>query len=75
MRFAFGTQPDNRALFGILSGQIEQPDLIYQHMMQDELVLIVPAGHPFALQEVITPDMLRGKAILRRLGIRAALKT
>jgi len=62
--------------FGIMSGQIEQPDLIYQEFMLDELVLIVPAGHPFAHQEVITPDRLRGQTIILReeaAGTRVAL--
>jgi DNA-binding transcriptional LysR family regulator len=62
--------------FGIMSGQIDHPDLVYQEFMQDDLVLIVPAKHPFAHQEVITPEMLRGQTIILReeaAGTRVAL--
>lgn len=62
--------------FGIMSGQIVHPDLVYQEFMQDDLVLIVPAKHPFAHQEVITPEMLRGQTIILReeaAGTRVAL--
>jgi DNA-binding transcriptional LysR family regulator len=52
--------------FGIMSGQIEHPDLVYQEFMQDDLVLIVPAKHPFANQEVITPEALRGQTLILR---------
>jgi len=50
--------------FGIMSGQIQHPDLIYEEFIQDDLVLIVPANHPFADQEVVTPNMLRGQTII-----------
>ena len=52
--------------FGIMSGQIEHPDLVYHELMQDDLVLIVPAKHPFAHQEVIAPDQLRGQTLILR---------
>ena len=52
--------------FGIMSGQIEQPDLAYEDFMQDDLVLIIPAKHPLADQEVISPDKLRGQTIILR---------
>jgi len=51
---------------GIMSGQIEQPDLVYQEFMQDDLVLIVPARHPLADQEVVSLDMLRGQTLILR---------
>ena len=34
--------------------------------MQDDLVLIVPAKHPLADQEVISPEMLRGQTLILR---------
>ena len=46
--------------------QIEHPDLVYQELMQDDLVLIVPAGHPLSRQEVIAPDQLRGQTLILR---------
>jgi DNA-binding transcriptional LysR family regulator len=52
--------------YGIMSGQVKHPDLVYQEFMQDDLVLIVPAQHPFAHTEVISPDMLRGQTIILR---------
>ncbi len=52
--------------YGVMSGQIEHPDLAYQEFMQDDLVLIVPAQHPFAHLEVISPDLLRGQTIILR---------
>jgi len=51
---------------GIMSGQIEHPDLAYEDFIQDELVLIVPAQHPFAAQESIAPEALRGQTIILR---------
>jgi DNA-binding transcriptional LysR family regulator len=52
--------------FAIMSGQILHPDLVYQDFIQDDLVLIVPAKHPFANQEVVTPEALRGQAVILR---------
>jgi DNA-binding transcriptional LysR family regulator len=52
--------------FGIMSGQIEHPDLVYQEFMQDDLVLIVPVQHPLADHEVVSPQDLRGQALILR---------
>jgi LysR family transcriptional regulator, low CO2-responsive transcriptional regulator len=52
--------------FGITSGQLPHPDLAYEEFLQDNLVLIVPAQHPFADQEVISPDMLQGQTVILR---------
>jgi DNA-binding transcriptional LysR family regulator len=51
---------------GIMSGQIEHPDLIFDEFMQDDLVLIVPAQHPFAQEEVVSPDQLKGQTVILR---------
>ncbi len=62
--------------FGIMSGQVEHPDLIFDEFMQDDLVLIVPAQHPFAHQEVVSPEQLKGQTVILReeaAGTRIAL--
>jgi DNA-binding transcriptional LysR family regulator len=51
---------------GIMSGQIEHPDLAYEDFIEDELVLIVPAQHAFATQESIALEALRGQTIILR---------
>jgi DNA-binding transcriptional LysR family regulator len=51
---------------GIMSGQIEHLDLIFDEFMQDDLVLIVPAQHPFAHQEVVSPEQLKGQTVILR---------
>jgi len=50
----------------IMSGEIDHPDLLYEDFIQDDLVLIVPAQHPFASQEVVLPDMLRNQTVILR---------
>jgi DNA-binding transcriptional LysR family regulator len=62
--------------FGIMSGRVEHPDLIFEEFMQDDLVLIVPAQHPFADQEVVSPALLKGQTVILReeaAGTRVAL--
>jgi DNA-binding transcriptional LysR family regulator len=62
--------------FGIMSGRIEHPDLVFDEFMQDDLVLIAPAQHPLAKQEVISPEQLKGQTIILReesAGTRVAL--
>ena len=62
--------------FGIMSGQVAHPDLIFDEFMQDDLVLIVPAQHPFAHQEVVSPEQLKGQTVILReeaAGTRIAL--
>ncbi|HVP21696.1 MAG TPA: LysR family transcriptional regulator [Anaerolineaceae bacterium] len=61
---------------GLMSGQVEHPDLIYDEFMQDNLVLIVPARHSFANQEVVSPEQLKGQTVILReeaAGTRIAL--
>ena len=50
----------------IMSGQITHADLVYEDFIQDDLVLIVPAQHPFSSQEVVSPDGLRGQTVILR---------
>jgi DNA-binding transcriptional LysR family regulator len=61
---------------GIMSGKIEHPDLVFDEFMQDDLVLIVPAQHPFARLEVVSPEQIKGQAVILReeaAGTRVAL--
>ena len=61
---------------GIMSGQVEHPDLIFDEFMQDDLVLIVPTQHPFAQQEVVSLEQLKGQTVIFReeaAGTRIAL--
>ena len=61
---------------GIMSGQFEHPDLIFDEFMHDDLVLIVPAKHPFAHQEAISLEQIKGQTIVLReeaAGTRLAL--
>jgi DNA-binding transcriptional LysR family regulator len=61
---------------GIMSNQVEHPDLIFDEFIQDNLVLIVPAQHPFAYQEVVSPEQLKGQTVILReeaAGTRIAL--
>jgi DNA-binding transcriptional LysR family regulator len=58
---------EQRAIdLGIMSGQVEHPDLIFDEFMQDDLVLIVPAQHPFADLEVVSPEQLKGQTVILR---------
>jgi DNA-binding transcriptional LysR family regulator len=62
--------------FGIMSGRIEHPDLVFDEFMQDDLALIVPAQHPLAHQEVVSPEQLKGQSVILReesAGTRVAL--
>ncbi len=56
----------NAINLGIMSGQVEHPDLVFDGFMQDDLVLIVPAQHPFANLEVISPKDLNGQTVILR---------
>lgn len=52
--------------FGIMSGQTGIDDLVYDELMDDELVLIVPVGHPFSGCSAVPLDRLRGETIILR---------
>lgn len=52
--------------FGIMSGQVENADLVYDEVMEDELVLAVPLNHPFTKEERVSLDRLRGETIILR---------
>jgi DNA-binding transcriptional LysR family regulator len=54
--------------FGIMSGRVEHPDLVFDEFMQDDLALIVPVQHPLAHQEVILPEQIKGQTVILREG-------
>jgi DNA-binding transcriptional LysR family regulator len=57
---------DGRADIAVLSSHMAHHDLEYQPLLQDEVVLIVPVGHPWADGRVITPDILHECAFIMR---------
>ncbi len=52
--------------FGVSSKKIEHHDLEYQEFFQDDVILIVPAGHRWARFGRITPDDLLDEPIILR---------
>ncbi|HLH21261.1 MAG TPA: LysR family transcriptional regulator [Chloroflexota bacterium] len=52
--------------FGLVEATVGHPDLDAQPFATDEMVLIVPPGHPWAGAEALSLDALRGTAVLRR---------
>lgn len=62
--------------FGAMSGRIDNSDLIYDELMEDELVLVVPAGHPLAAEPHTSKERLCGETIIFRedlAGTRVAM--
>jgi LysR family transcriptional regulator, transcriptional activator of the cysJI operon len=51
---------------GFVEAGVSHPDLDVQTFATDEMVLIVPAGHAWATAGVVSIDVLRETAILRR---------
>ncbi|MDI4646449.1 LysR family transcriptional regulator [Cohnella hashimotonis] len=55
--------------FGLVEGRAEGPGLIAEPVMNDELVLVVPAGHAFASRsEVELEEVLKEPMVLRETG-------
>jgi DNA-binding transcriptional LysR family regulator len=52
--------------FGLVEAVVSHADLDVRPFAIDEMVLIVPPGHPWAPAGAISPETLRGTAILRR---------
>src|SRR5437016_531584 len=50
----------------ILSPPVDDPDLIAEPFMNDELVMVVPAGHPLRSREGLTLRDFRGEPFLMR---------
>ncbi len=51
---------------GISSKQIDHPDLKYQELFTDDVILIVPAGHPWSDYPTIYPDDILDEPIILR---------
>ena len=51
---------------GISSKQIDHPDLKYQELFTDDVILIVPADHPWSDYPTIYPDDILDEPIILR---------
>ena len=59
----------NQLSFGLIEGPVQHADIAVEPVMQDELKLIVPAGHPLAKQRnVKMKDALAYPFVLREQG-------
>src|SRR5207248_6079265 len=65
---------------GFVGARLERKGLRYDPLVEDEVVLAVPAFHPFAARETVALDDLAGQSFLERedgsgtiLSVRAAL--
>jgi DNA-binding transcriptional LysR family regulator len=68
---------DGRAELGMAGARIAHRGVDYKELMPDEVVVIVPAAHPWHGRKQITVDELRGEPLLLRergSGTRAALE-
>ncbi len=55
--------------FGLIEAPISMPGLLAEAVMDDELMLIVPAGHPFASRDsVALAEVLEQPLVLREKG-------
>lgn len=52
----------------IIGGGWEQPNITWEHLFDDELWFVVPAGHPFANQEVSLQQMMEETFVIREEG-------
>ncbi len=57
---------DGRLGFGVSSKRVEHRDLEYQHFFTDEVILIVPADHPWAGYRRVFPDDLLDEPMILR---------
>lgn len=53
---------------GFIGARFPQTNLSHAPVVEDEVVLAVPAGHPFALREAIALEELEGQPFLEREG-------
>ena len=56
--------------FGLIEAPVEHPDMVLDSVMEDELKLIVPSGHPLATREdaIYLEDVLTYPFVLREKG-------
>lgn len=52
--------------FGLVEGEVSEPDLISRPVLEDELVLICAEGHPFSGQDSVCMADLDGEAFVLR---------
>ncbi|MGQ9667430.1 MAG: LysR substrate-binding domain-containing protein [Anaerolineae bacterium] len=58
-----------QADLGFIGSEVADPELVCTPVVQDEIVVAVPAGHPFASREVVSrDDLLSEHLILREPG-------
>ncbi|MFB5266325.1 selenium metabolism-associated LysR family transcriptional regulator [Paenibacillus enshidis] len=59
----------NQLTFGLIEGPVQHADITVEPVMQDELKLMVPAGHPLAEQQIVKmEDALAYPFVLREQG-------
>lgn len=69
------------AMLGLIEGPAHRPDLLVEPWVRDELVLVVPAGHPWAGREIAPFELRSAPLLLREQGsgsravVEAALAT
>ncbi|MBX4149826.1 LysR family transcriptional regulator [Paenibacillus sp. LC231] len=56
--------------FGLIEAPVEHPDMVLDSVMEDELKLIVPSGHPLAIRKdaIYLEDVLKYPFVLREKG-------
>lgn len=58
---------DGRAEIGFVEGDIDAPALVVERLAEDELVIVVRAGHPLARHKKLRPsDLVAGAQWIRR---------
>jgi DNA-binding transcriptional LysR family regulator len=57
---------DGSIQLAVVSAQPDEAEMAYRHFFTDHVVLIVPAGHPWARRDVIAPGELRQAAFIFR---------
>ena len=68
---------EGRAELGVVGAKLPQRGVDYRELMADEIVVIVPAGHPLQGRAEVTVDELRAEPLIireRGSGTRAALE-
>jgi len=56
----------NELDFGLVAGPVDEPSLVAEPYLNDELVVIVSPSHPFAREPVVFPGELRRETFLVR---------
>ncbi|MGF9914459.1 LysR family transcriptional regulator [Paenibacillus ehimensis] len=67
-REAFALLSEHRADVAVIAGGWEQPRMKWEHLFDDELWFIVPAGHPLANREASLKEMMEETFVIREEG-------